>query len=72
LAQGPEGTKRGRGVAVTTSHRSYSACVAEVTVFPDNSYKVDKVFVALDCGMVINPDNLHSQMEGSVGFATSL
>jgi len=72
LSDGPAGTKRGRGIAVTTSHRSYSACVAEVTVFPDNSYKIDKCVVALDCGQIINPDNLHSQMEGSIGFATSL
>lgn len=72
LAAGAPGTQRGRGVAVTTSHRSFSACVAEVTVHPDHSYTIDRVVVALDCGTIINPDNLHSQMEGSVGFAVAL
>lgn len=72
LAGGGPGTRRGRGVAVTTSHRSYSACVAEVTVYQDNSYSIDRVVVALDCGSIINPDNLRSQMEGSVGFAVAL
>jgi len=66
------GFRRGRGVAVTTSHRSFSACVVEVSVAPDNSYTIDRVVVAIDCGLVINPDNLHSQMEGSVGFSISL
>jgi len=72
LAPGKPGTRRGRGVAVTTSHRSFSACVAEVTVNEDNSYSVDRCVNVIDCGTVINPDNLHSQMEGSVGFALSL
>jgi len=72
LPAGKPGTRRGRGVAVTTSHRSFSACVAEVTVYEDNSYSIDRCVVVMDCGMVINPDNLHSQMEGSVGFSVSL
>ncbi|MFZ2753871.1 MAG: molybdopterin cofactor-binding domain-containing protein [Lysobacteraceae bacterium] len=72
LAPGTAGTRRGRGVAVTTSHRSFSACVAEVTVFDDNRWRIDRIVVAIDCGTVINPDNLRSQMEGSVGFSVSL
>lgn len=66
------GERRGRGVAVTTSHRSFSACVVEVTVSHDHRWRIDRVVVAIDCGMVINPDNLRSQMEGSVGFSVAL
>ena len=66
------GVWRGRGVAVTPSHRSFSSCVAEVTVHPDQSWTLDRVVVAIDCGLVINPENLRSQMEGSVAFAVSL
>jgi isoquinoline 1-oxidoreductase beta subunit len=72
LPAGAAGTRRGRGVAVTPSHRSYSACVAEVTVHADNSWTLDRVVVAIDCGLVINPDNLRGQIEGATAFAVSL
>lgn len=63
---------RGRGIAATPSHRSYSACVAEVSVFPDNTWRIDRLVVAIDCGQILNPDNLRSQIEGSAAFAISL
>jgi isoquinoline 1-oxidoreductase beta subunit len=72
LSAGAAGTRRGRGVAVTPSHRSYSACVAEVTVHADNRWTLDRVVVAIDCGLVINPDNLRGQIEGATAFALSL
>ncbi len=70
LAQGG-GVRRGRGVAVHESFGSCVAEVAEVTVKPDGSFSVDRVVCAVDCGRVINPDNVRSQVEGSVGFALS-
>lgn len=72
LAAGTGGIRRGRGVAVTPSHRSYSACVAEVSVGRDNSWSIDRLVVAIDCGLVINPDNLRAQIEGASAFAVSL
>jgi isoquinoline 1-oxidoreductase beta subunit len=72
LPAGAEGTRRGRGVAVTPSHRSYSACVAEVTVHADKRWTIDRLVVAIDCGLVINPDNLRGQIEGAAAFAVSL
>jgi len=72
LAAGVPGTQRGRGIAVVPAHRSYGAAVVEVTVCADQSYTVDRVVCALDCGLVINPDNVVSQMEGGVGFALSM
>jgi isoquinoline 1-oxidoreductase beta subunit len=47
------------------------AQVAEVTVRPDNSIKVDRVVCAVDCGIAVNPDNIVAQMEGGIGFGLS-
>jgi len=56
---------------VHESFNTYVAQVAEVTVKPDGSVKVDRIVCAVDCGIVVNPDNVRSQVEGSVGFALS-
>lgn len=71
LAPGKAGERRGRGVAVHESFHSFVAQVAEVTVAADGSVKVDRIVAAVDCGVAINPDNIRSQVEGSVGFALS-
>lgn len=65
------GERRGRGVAVHESFNSFVAHVAEVTIRKDGSIRVDRVVSAVDCGTAINPDNIRSQVEGSVGFALS-
>jgi isoquinoline 1-oxidoreductase beta subunit len=59
---------RGRGVAVHESFHSFVAQVAEVTVKPDGSYKVDRVICAVDCGIAVSPDVIAAQMEGGIGF----
>ena len=71
LAAGTPGDRRGRGVAVHESFGSYVAQVAEVTVKPDGSLRVDRVISAVDCGIAINPDNVRAQVEGSIGFGLS-
>ncbi len=71
LAAGASDDKRGRGVAVHESFNTCVAQVAEVTVKSDGSVKVDRIVCAVDCGVVINPDVVRSQVEGSVGFALS-
>lgn len=71
LAPGANGERRGRGVAVHESFNSYVAQVAEVTVKPDGSFKVDRIVCAVDCGIAVNPDNVRSQVEGGVGFGLS-
>lgn len=71
LLPGPQGTRRGRGIAVHESFHSYVAQVAEVTIAPDGTVKVDRVVCAVDCGIAINPDNIRAQVEGAVGFALS-
>ena len=71
LAAGASGDKRGRGVAVHESFNTFVAQVAEVTVKSDGSVKVDRIVCAVDCGIAVNPDNVRSQVEGSVGFGLS-
>ncbi|MBK6974458.1 MAG: xanthine dehydrogenase family protein molybdopterin-binding subunit [Sterolibacteriaceae bacterium] len=71
LAPGKAGERRGRGVAVHESFNTFVAEVAEVTVRADGSLTVDRVVVAVDCGVAVNPDVIRAQAEGSVGFALS-
>ncbi|HET9701328.1 MAG TPA: xanthine dehydrogenase family protein molybdopterin-binding subunit, partial [Burkholderiales bacterium] len=68
LGPGKPGERRGRGVAVHESFHSFVAEVAEVTVKPDGSFRVDRVVCAVDCGIAINPDIIRAQMEGGIGF----
>jgi isoquinoline 1-oxidoreductase beta subunit len=59
---------RGRGIAVHESFNSFVAQVAEVTVHEDRSFSVDRVVIAIDCGVAVNPDIIHAQMEGGMAF----
>jgi len=59
---------RFRGIAVHESFKSYVAQVAELSV-NDGVIKVHRVVCVVDCGIVVNPDVVKSQMEGGVIFA---
>jgi isoquinoline 1-oxidoreductase beta subunit len=50
---------------------SYSAAVAEVSVSPQGKVKVHRMVLALDCGHVVNPDQVAAQVEGSVAYGLS-
>jgi isoquinoline 1-oxidoreductase subunit beta len=71
LKPGATGEKRGRGIAVHEAFNTYVAQVAEVTVKPNGSFKVDRVICAVDCGLAINPDVIAAQMQGGIGFGLS-
>jgi isoquinoline 1-oxidoreductase beta subunit len=58
------------GVAVVESFGSIVAEVAEVSV-RERTIKVDRVFAAVDCGEVVNPDTAAAQIEGGIIFALS-
>ncbi|MEW8624776.1 MAG: xanthine dehydrogenase family protein molybdopterin-binding subunit [Candidatus Thiodiazotropha sp.] len=66
----PMGRNRGQGIAVHESFNSYVAQVAEVSV-RRNVISVDRVVIAVDCGVAINPDVIEAQMEGGMGFGLS-
>ncbi|MFT4279613.1 MAG: xanthine dehydrogenase family protein molybdopterin-binding subunit [Rhodopseudomonas sp.] len=61
-------TGRARGVAVVESFNTFVAQIVEMSV-GDSGPKVHKVWVAVDCGVAVNPDIIRAQMEGGVGFA---
>ena len=67
----PLGANRGRGIAICFVRGTYLGQIAEVSVNADNSYSVDRVVTAIDCGLPINPDVIRAQLEGGTGFGLS-
>jgi isoquinoline 1-oxidoreductase beta subunit len=57
-----------RGIAQFMGYGSYSAAVAEVSVSDRGQLKVHRMVLALDCGHVVNPDQVAAQVEGSVAY----
>ena len=65
---------RGRGVSYVRYElvRTYVGLVAEVEVErKSGKVRVTKMFVAHDCGQIINPDGLRNQLEGNLVQSTS-
>ncbi|MDP7604127.1 MAG: 4-hydroxybenzoyl-CoA reductase subunit alpha [Alphaproteobacteria bacterium] len=62
------GGKKYRGAAIGgTMGFSYAAQVVEVSVDPDTAFvKIEKVWVAHDCGYALNPLTVEGQVQGSV------
>ena len=60
-----------RGIAQFMGYASYSAAVAEVSVGKNGEVKVHRMVLALDCGHVVNPDQVAAQVEGSVAYGLS-
>jgi isoquinoline 1-oxidoreductase beta subunit len=58
-----------RGIAVTEPYGSYAAAVIEVSMSEKQELKVHRVVEGIDCGYVVNPDNIAAQLQGSVAFA---
>lgn len=62
----------GRGIAFhSTWGVTHVAEVAEVSIAEDQSFRVERVVCAIDCGTVINPDMVRAQVEGGIAFALS-
>jgi isoquinoline 1-oxidoreductase beta subunit len=61
----PENKKYSRGVAAYFCHNSYAAHVVDI-VKKDGQPYVERVFSALDCGIVINPDAATNMVQGAV------
>ncbi len=59
---------KGRGIAQYEFFAGLAGEVVEVTKMGDNSVKIDKVYVVVDLGTVVNPDNTRAQMEGAVAM----
>jgi isoquinoline 1-oxidoreductase subunit beta len=58
---------RFRGVAVHEAMASYVSQVVEISV-DNNKIRVHRVVCAIDCGLAVNPDGVHAQMEGCIVY----
>jgi isoquinoline 1-oxidoreductase len=66
----------GRGVACVTAQEkkspTWTASVVQAQVDPaTGGVKVQKITCAVDCGIVVNPDGVRAQIEGSLLFGLS-
>ncbi|MCR5858992.1 molybdopterin cofactor-binding domain-containing protein [Mesorhizobium sp. J428] len=68
---GPMAPGRGRGIAIEECYRSVVAQIAEVTVADDGELRVDRIFCAIDAGLIINPDQVVAQIEGGALYGVT-
>jgi isoquinoline 1-oxidoreductase beta subunit len=61
--------RQGRGIAVHRSFLTYVAVVAQVAVGNDGQVTIPRIDMAVDCGLVVNPDRARAQMEGAAIMA---
>ena len=61
--------RQGRGVAVHRSFLAYVAAVAHVAVGNDGQVTIPRLDLAIDCGTIVNPDRVRTQMEGAAIMA---
>ena len=59
------GKGRGMGIAAHYSFTTYVAAVVEVAVGAKGELTIPRVDIAVDCGAIVNPERLRSQMEGA-------
>lgn len=60
-----------RGIAQHSSFGSYCAQAMEVRVDLEGKIKILRVVAAFDCGQIVNPDGVKSQIEGAIIFGLS-
>lgn len=65
-----ENNTKHKGIAYHKSFNSYVAQVAEVTV-SGSQITVDKVYCAVDCGIVVNPHIVEDQMRSGIIYGLS-
>lgn len=56
---------RFKGIAVHEAMGSFVSQVVEISI-DDNKLYVHRVVCAIDCGLAVNPDGVHAQMEGGI------
>jgi len=65
----PEG--HGLGLAIHYSFYSYVATIVEVSA-KNKKIKIENIWTAIDCGLVLNKDNVKNQLEGAAVFGMSI
>jgi isoquinoline 1-oxidoreductase subunit beta len=66
----PMAAGKGRGVAIHESYDSIVGMIAEVAV-TNGAVKVERVVIACDCGVVVNPRGVETQLEGGMIYGLS-
>ncbi len=67
------GIRRGQGVSALFRNGTYWACVANIAVdMNSGAIKVEKMTVAVDPGIIINPSQLKRQVEGGAVMGVSI
>jgi nicotinate dehydrogenase subunit B len=67
------GVSRGQGVSVMFRGGTYWACVAHIALnMTSGAIKVEKITVAVDPGIVVNPAQLKRQVEGGAVMGVSM
>ena len=66
------GKGQGMGIAVHRSFLTYVAEVVQVEVNDQGELSIPRVDIAVDAGLVVNPEATRSQFEGAAVFGTSL
>jgi isoquinoline 1-oxidoreductase subunit beta len=61
---------KGRGVAVHESYDSIVGMTAEIAV-ADGEVRVERVVIVCDCGVVVNPRGVETQLEGGMIYGLS-
>ena len=61
---------KGRGVAIHESYDSIVGMIAEVAV-TNGEVRVERVVIACDCGVVVNPRGVETQLEGGMIYGLS-
>lgn len=61
----PSVAGRSLGIACGLEKGGYTAAAAELSKAA-GGFKVERLWVAFECGAVVNPDGLHNQIEGAV------
>jgi len=64
----PLGPNRGRGIAAQEQGGGFCAVVVEVTLDTHAWFKVDRIVVVGDPGLLANPNNATAQIQGAVAF----
>ena len=62
---------RGRGISLQFAFGSYLAHILEIEVGSDNTIRLVRSVIAVDCGITINPDTVLAQMQGGMIFGLS-
>jgi isoquinoline 1-oxidoreductase beta subunit len=60
------------GISANQNSNSYVATVVEVQVSDDGKIHIPRVDIAVDAGLIINPETARAQVEGGVVFAISI